>query len=129
MSVNGDAHAAPAKALADVKVLGYDARPGRPCAPRSWPGLGCGRDQVELPGDGDITRGQLRDLPKVDSLYFTMLNCNKAQHHAHTKSADGKAIFTKADPTLRRAGRELRTGAARQPGFHLGEDPARSTRG
>ncbi len=33
--------------------------------------------KVERPGVGDITRGQLQDIPKVDSLYFTMLNHNK----------------------------------------------------
>ena len=33
--------------------------------------------KVERPGEGDATRGQLRDIPGVDSLYFTMLNHNK----------------------------------------------------
>ncbi|MGH2396676.1 MAG: CoA transferase, partial [bacterium] len=36
-----------------------------------------GADVIKLePPTGDITRGQLRDVPKADSLYFTMLNCN-----------------------------------------------------
>ena len=40
------------------------------------------------------TRGQLRDLPDVDSLYFTMLNCNKRSVTLNTKSDKGKEIFT-----------------------------------
>ncbi len=34
------------------------------------------RDKVERPGSGDVTRTQLRDIPDVDALYFTMLNSN-----------------------------------------------------
>ena len=33
--------------------------------------------KVERPGAGDVTRSQLRDIPNVDALYFTMLNSNK----------------------------------------------------
>ena len=55
----------------------------------------CGADviKVELPGRGDITRGQLRDKPNVDSLYFTMLNCNKRSLTLNTKTKKGKEIF------------------------------------
>jgi formyl-CoA transferase len=49
--------------------------------------------KVELPGRGDITRGQLRDKPNVDSLYFTMLNCNKRSITLNTKTKKGKEIF------------------------------------
>ena len=49
--------------------------------------------KVELPGRGDITRGQLRDKPNVDSLYFTMLNCNKRSTTLNTKTKKGKEIF------------------------------------
>ena len=34
---------------------------------------------------------QLRDLPDVDSLYFTMLNCNKRSITINTKTAGGTA--------------------------------------
>src|ERR671913_1751489 len=51
--------------------------------------------KVELPGRGDITRGQLRDKPNVDSLYFTMLNCNKRSITLNTKNEKGKEIFRK----------------------------------
>jgi formyl-CoA transferase len=50
---------------------------------------------VELPGRGDITRTQLRDVPDVDSLYFTMLNCNKRSITLNTKTDRGKEIFRK----------------------------------
>src|SRR6185436_9555827 len=37
-----------------------------------------GADVIKFePPQGDATRGQLRDVPNADSLYFTMLNCNK----------------------------------------------------
>src|SRR5258706_14077932 len=42
---------------------------------------------------GDATRGQLRDIPGADSLYFTMLNCNKRSITVNMKSAEGKAVF------------------------------------
>ena len=51
--------------------------------------------KVERPGVGDATRGQLRDIPDVDSLYFTMLNHNKRSITLNTKSDKGKEIFTK----------------------------------
>ena len=42
---------------------------------------------------GDATRGQLRDIPEVDSLYFTMLNCNKRSITVNMKTPEGKAVF------------------------------------
>jgi len=42
---------------------------------------------------GDATRGQLRDVPKADSLYFTMLNCNKRSITVNMKTAEGKQVF------------------------------------
>ena len=46
--------------------------------------------KVERPGVGDITRGQLRDIPDVDSLYFTMLNHNKRSDHARSQDRSGQ---------------------------------------
>jgi formyl-CoA transferase len=55
--------------------------------------LGADVIKVETPGRGDVTRGQLRDIPDVDSLYFTMLNCNKRSITLNMKSDEGKRIF------------------------------------
>ncbi len=50
--------------------------------------------KVERPGVGDITRGQLQDVPNVDSLYFTMLNHNKRSITLDTKNPKGKEVLT-----------------------------------
>jgi formyl-CoA transferase len=49
--------------------------------------------KVERPGVGDITRGQLQDIPKVDSLYFTMLNHNKRSITIDSKNPKGKEVI------------------------------------
>jgi formyl-CoA transferase len=49
--------------------------------------------KVERAGEGDITRGQLRDIPDVDSLYFTMLNHNKRSITIDAKNPKGKEIL------------------------------------
>jgi formyl-CoA transferase len=49
--------------------------------------------KVEMPGRGDITRGQLRDVKGADSLYFTMLNSNKRSITINLKAPDGKKIL------------------------------------
>ena len=54
-----------------------------------------GADVIKLePPTGDITRGQLRDVPGADSLYFTMLNCNKRSITVNLKTAEGKQVLT-----------------------------------
>jgi formyl-CoA transferase len=53
-----------------------------------------GADVIKFePPQGDATRGQLRDVPKADSLYFTMLNCNKRSITVNMKTAEGKQVF------------------------------------
>jgi formyl-CoA transferase len=53
-----------------------------------------GADVIKFePPQGDATRGQLRDIPGADSLYFTMLNCNKRSITVNMKSAEGKSVF------------------------------------
>jgi formyl-CoA transferase len=51
--------------------------------------------KVERPGSGDVTRGQLRDIPGVDALYFTMLNGNKRSLTLDTKVQEGKEVLEK----------------------------------
>jgi len=54
-----------------------------------------GADVIKFePPHGDATRGQLRDVPNADSLYFTMLNCNKRSITVNMKTAEGKQVFT-----------------------------------
>jgi len=53
-----------------------------------------GADVIKLePPSGDATRGQLRDVPNADSLYFTMLHCNKRSITVNMKSPGGKEVF------------------------------------
>jgi formyl-CoA transferase len=81
------------KALDGVKILDMTHVQAGPSCTQILAWLGADVIKVELPGRGDITRGQLQDIPDVDSLYFTMLNCNKRSITLNTKTADGKAIF------------------------------------
>jgi formyl-CoA transferase len=57
--------------------------------------LGADVVKVEVPGRGDVTRQQLRDLPDADSLYFTMLNCNKRSVTLNMKTAEGSEVFAR----------------------------------
>ena len=53
-----------------------------------------GADVIKFePPQGDATRGQLRDVPGADSLYFTMLNCSKRSITVNMKSVEGKSVF------------------------------------
>ena len=53
-----------------------------------------GADVIKFePPTGDATRDQLRDVPNADSLYFTMLNCNKRSITVNMKNGAGKEVF------------------------------------
>ncbi len=82
-----------AKALEGIRVLDMTHVQLGPSCTQILAWLGADVIKVELPGRGDITRQQLRDLPGVDSLYFTMLNCNKRSITINTKTETGKGIF------------------------------------
>jgi formyl-CoA transferase len=82
-------------ALDGIRILDMTHVQAGPSCTQILAWLGADVIKVELPGRGDITRGQLQDKPGVDSLYFTMLNCNKRSITLNTKSDDGKAIFRK----------------------------------
>jgi formyl-CoA transferase len=81
------------KALEGVRVLDMTHVQSGPSCTQILAWLGADVVKLEAP-TGDITRQQLRDLPDVDSLYFTMLNCNKRSVTLNTKSDRGKEIFT-----------------------------------
>ena len=42
-----------------------------------------------------MTRQQLRDIPDVDALYFTMLNSNKRSLAINANSSEGKGAMEK----------------------------------
>ena len=81
------------RALDGVKVLDMTHVQAGPSCTQILAWLGADVVKVELPGRGDITRQQLRDIPNVDSLYFTMLNCNKRSLTLNTKHPEGKKVF------------------------------------
>lgn len=83
------------KALDGIRVLDMTHVQSGPSATQILGWFGADVIKVELPGRGDITRQQLRDIPDVDSLYFTMLNCNKRSITLNTKHETGKEIFVK----------------------------------
>jgi len=81
------------KALEGVRVLDMTHVQSGPSCTQILAWLGADVVKIEAPS-GDITRKQLRDLPDVDSLYFTMLNCNKRSITLNMKSARGRELFT-----------------------------------
>lgn len=83
------------KALEGIKVLDFTHVQAGPTGTQLLAWLGADVIKVERPGVGDITRGQLRDVPDADSLYFTMLNHNKRSIELDTKTAEGKEVLTK----------------------------------
>ena len=94
-AVQSKTKAGASKALDGVRVFDMTHVQAGPSCTQILAWLGADVIKVELPGRGDITRQQLRDIPNVDSLYFTMLNCNKRSLTLNTKHAEGKKIFEK----------------------------------
>ena len=83
------------KALDGVRILDMTHVQSGPTCTQLLAWFGADVIKVERPGVGDATRGQLQDIPDVDSLYFTMLNANKRGITLNTKADEGKDIFTK----------------------------------
>ena len=81
------------KALEGIKILDFTHVQSGPTCTQLLAWLGADVIKVERPGIGDITRGQLVDIPDVDSLYFTMLNSNKRSITLDTKNETGKEIL------------------------------------
>jgi formyl-CoA transferase len=82
-----------AKALDGVRILDFTHVQSGPTCTQLLAWFGADVIKVERAGAGDITREQLRDIPDVDSLYFTMLNGNKRSITLDTKNARGKAVL------------------------------------
>ncbi len=81
------------KALEGVRVLDFTHVQSGPTCTQLLAYMGADVIKVERPGVGDITRGQLRDVPGADSLYFTMLNGNKRSITIDSKNKKGVEIL------------------------------------
>ncbi|MBV8909295.1 MAG: formyl-CoA transferase, partial [Gammaproteobacteria bacterium] len=81
------------KALDGVRILDFTHVQSGPTCTQLLAWFGADVIKVERAGTGDITREQLRDIPGVDSLYFTMLNHNKRSITLDTKHPKGKAVL------------------------------------
>ena len=83
------------KALDGVRILDFTHVQSGPTCTQLLAWLGADVIKVERPGEGDATRGQLRDIPGVDSLYFTMLNHNKRSVTINTKKKGGMEVLNR----------------------------------
>ncbi len=81
------------RALEGVRILDFTHVQSGPTCTQLLAWFGADVIKVERPGTGDITRGQLQDIPKVDSLYFTMLNHNKRSITLDTKHPKGNEVL------------------------------------
>jgi formyl-CoA transferase len=83
------------KPLEGIKIIDFTHVQAGPACTQLLAWFGADVIKVERPGSGDVTRSQLRDIPGVDALYFTMLNSNKRSLTLDTKKPEGKEILTK----------------------------------
>jgi formyl-CoA transferase len=81
------------KALEGVRILDFTHVQSGPTCTQLLAWFGADVIKVERPGVGDITRGQLRDVPNADSLYFTMLNHNKRSITIDSKNPQGRRVL------------------------------------
>ncbi len=79
--------------LDGIRILDFTHVQSGPTCTQLLAWMGADVIKVERPGVGDATRGQLRDIPDVDSLYFTMLNHNKRSLTLNSKNESGKEIL------------------------------------
>ena len=83
------------KALEGVRILDMTHVQAGPTCTQILAWFGADVIKIERPGSGDPTRSQLRDIPDVDSLYFTMLNGNKRSVTLNPKTEAGNKIFAR----------------------------------
>ena len=112
-----------AKALDGVRILDFTHVQSGPTCTQLLAWFGADVIKVERPGEGDITRGQLRDIPDVDSLYFTMLNHNKRSITLDTKSAEGKKVLEELVKTCDVLVENFAPGVLKRMGFLVGAYP------
>lgn len=105
------------KALDGIRILDFTHVQSGPTCTQLLAWFGADVIKVERPGIGDITRGQLRDIPDVDSLYFTMLNHNKRSITLDTKKAEGKQVLERLVKTCDVLVENFAPGALDRMGF------------
>ncbi len=81
--------------LEGIKIIDFTGVQAGPACTQLLAWFGADVLKVERPGVGDVTRNQLRDIPNLDALYFTMLNSNKKSLTLNTKTPEGMAIMEK----------------------------------
>ena len=81
------------KPLDGIRIIDFTHVQAGPACTQLLAWFGADVIKVERPGSGDVTRAQLRDIPDVDALYFTMLNSNKKSLTLDTKKPEGKAVL------------------------------------
>jgi formyl-CoA transferase len=105
------------KALDRIKILDFTHVQSGPTCTQLLAWFGADVIKVERPGVGDATRGQLRDIPDVDSLYFTMLNHNKRSIELNTKDETGKEVLIRLIKTCDVLVENFAPGALDRMGF------------
>ena len=83
------------KPLEGIRIIDFTHVQAGPACTQLLAWYGADVIKVERPGSGDVTRSQLRDIPGVDALYFTMLNGNKRSLTLDTKTQEGKEVLEK----------------------------------
>src|ERR1700731_4687383 len=105
------------KALDGGKILDFTHVQSGPTCTQLLAWLRADVIKVERAGEGDITRGQLRDIPGVDSLYFTMLNHNKRSITIDGKKPHGKELLERLGKDGDVRGENFAPGALDRMGF------------
>jgi len=105
------------KALEGIKILDFTHVQSGPTCTQLLAWFGADVIKVERPGVGDATRGQLRDIPDVDSLYFTMLNHNKRSIEVNGKEETGKDVLERLVKTCDVLVENFAPGALDRMGF------------
>jgi formyl-CoA transferase len=79
--------------LQGIKVIDFTGVQAGPACTQLLAWFGADVLKVERPGGGDVTREELRDIPDLDALYFTMLNSNKRSLEVDAETPEGKVIL------------------------------------
>ena len=105
------------QALDGIRILDMTHVQSGPTCTQLLAWFGADVIKVERATVGDATRGQLRDIPNVDSLYFTMLNHNKRSMTLDTKNEKGKEVFKRLIETCDVLVENFAPGALDRMGF------------